>query len=987
MGIVHKAEQLSLQRPVALKILPAQLTMNERALERFKREASITAQLVHRNIVDIYAVGAAAGVHFIAMELVQGSNLEQLIQRMRGEDFGELSGQAIRDIVSVHPLHGNLDSNLEDKRGSGSKLREVTPSPRKATSSAHSKNYVESVVKLVAQVADGLHHAHQAGVIHRDIKPANILLRADGTPVLTDFGLARAEGLPGVSATGEFAGTPNYVSPEQAMAHRIPVDHRTDIFSLGATLYELLTLELAFGGESIHTVLQKIISKEVRDPTKLNPILAPDLVTIVYKSLEKDPDRRYQSAEEFAEDLRAFIDYRPIHARRTPTALRVLRWAQREPLKALGILTVSIGLPLVIVLFTLLRARSGELELLEGQAETRELKAEVDELLSEGFLAFAERSPDAEEYFAEALEKLPSSVEARAGLVMTRMLFEEWDSAEALLDVEPGEELPTALAIPKAELLRRRGDTDSAQRIEARLADRPEGGESPLELFMQASRILENNPLNALYRRGSSSSQYRGHAALDEEERARATEARKLLDRACRKQDDSALYYYAYAWSLWASDGRNPEAVEYIQDTWPDRPMAHYWVGVALTRSDPMGALASFDRALELEPELWAALEQKVLIILDRGGEGIDPDELESVAERYKALIAERPTYAQGYANLAVIYYFSKNLRKSEEYCRQALALDPDLAEMHDTLGNICYEEGRFEEARQAFSRAVEYAPENPAPRSDLALTLQTLGELDLAIEEFERAVELGPGWADVRANLGLALAQGGRLNEGEEQCRKAVELDDQCSPAWSALGVVLAFAGDAYGAIEAMQEAVELAPDNARYHFSLGDILAAADSLDEAAVHLQRAVDLAPDNDDFFNYLSFLHEQRERPDQLIEAHRRRVAARSDDATAVNDLAWQLVRPEADPSVRNPVEGLELARQARDLAADDDYSILDTYAYALFVNGKQSEALRHQRRALELFEANPTRFTSEPAEVEDLRGQLEEHLALIEAGL
>jgi len=224
MGIVFEAEQVSLHRSIALKILPAQLTLSERALKRFHREAEITARLHHRGIVDIHQVGEEDGIHFIAMELVEGTSLDQIIDRMRAEDFDEVRKRKIRDVVDAGGPRASKDERIETKKGS---------------SSASSKNYIESSIKLICQVADALHHAHEAGVIHRDVKPSNILVRNDGSAVLTDFGLARDQGLPSVSATGDFAGTPCYVSPEQAMSGRMAVDHRTDVFSLGATLYEL----------------------------------------------------------------------------------------------------------------------------------------------------------------------------------------------------------------------------------------------------------------------------------------------------------------------------------------------------------------------------------------------------------------------------------------------------------------------------------------------------------------------------------------------------------------------------------------------------------------------------------------------------------------------------------------------------------------------------------------------------------------------------
>ncbi len=181
-------------------------------------------------------------------------------------------------------------------------------------------------------------------MIHRDVKPSNILVRQDGTAVLSDFGLAREEGLPSLTLTGDFAGTPYYVSPEQAMARRMKVDHRTDVYSLGVTLYELLALRRPFEGSASQEVLGKIITKEPPNPKRFNPLLPRDLVTIVLKAIEKDPDRRYASAAAFAADLRALLSFRPIAARPQTPVARILKFASRHRAASVAAVAATLGL-------------------------------------------------------------------------------------------------------------------------------------------------------------------------------------------------------------------------------------------------------------------------------------------------------------------------------------------------------------------------------------------------------------------------------------------------------------------------------------------------------------------------------------------------------------------------------------------------------------------------------------------------------------------
>ncbi|MHC4920034.1 MAG: bifunctional serine/threonine-protein kinase/formylglycine-generating enzyme family protein [Planctomycetota bacterium] len=327
MGVVYRATQMSLGRAVALKVLPAHLTLQPSAIARFRREAQAMATMEHPGIVRIFAVGEQGNTNYFAMALVDGCPLSTIVARLHGQDLGELSGRSVGEAVIAETKTDESVLDQQWRRG-----------------------YVQTVVELIIQVAEALEHAHRAGIIHRDVKPSNILIRVDGTAVLTDFGLAQDRGLPSMTMTGDFAGTPYYVSPEQALAKRVPLDHRADVFSLGSTLYELLTLQRPFPGDTSHEVLNKILVKEPPGPDKLNPYLAPDLAAIVLKALEKDPDRRYLSAASLAEDLRAFLEYRPVQARRVSTGRRLLRWVRREPLKALVALLLILSAPLLVTL-------------------------------------------------------------------------------------------------------------------------------------------------------------------------------------------------------------------------------------------------------------------------------------------------------------------------------------------------------------------------------------------------------------------------------------------------------------------------------------------------------------------------------------------------------------------------------------------------------------------------------------------------------------
>jgi serine/threonine protein kinase len=338
MGIVYAARQVSLNRQVALKVLSGGLGLTGKAVQRFRREAEAAARLHHTNIVPVYATGEQDGTHFYAMELIDGPSLDHVIKQMR---------QSRDSQSSDTPSSGGENVLLAAMTGpyvaeSGSPAKSTAPLSSSSLSS--DGQYFDTVARMSADAADALEHAHSNGVIHRDIKPSNLLLAPDGRLSLNDFGLARLLEQPGMTMTGEFVGTPAYMSPEQITSGRVPLDHRTDIYSLGATLYELLTLQPPFTGERRDQVLAQILHKEPRPPRNLNKKVPVDLETICLKALDKDPDRRYQRAGAMADDLRRYVNRFAISARRAGPVERLGKWLRRHPGLAAGVALALLGL-------------------------------------------------------------------------------------------------------------------------------------------------------------------------------------------------------------------------------------------------------------------------------------------------------------------------------------------------------------------------------------------------------------------------------------------------------------------------------------------------------------------------------------------------------------------------------------------------------------------------------------------------------------------
>jgi tetratricopeptide (TPR) repeat protein len=300
MGVVYQAEQLSLGRHVALKVLPFAAALDPRHLQRFKNEAQAASQLHHPNIVPVHGLGCDNGVHYYAMQFIPGYSLAEVIADLQ-------AGDADREPGTARPAAALC--------GEGS--------PR-------GPEFFRAVARLGTEAALALEHAHQQGVIHRDIKPANLLLDTAGHLQITDFGLARFGGDGGLTLSGDVLGTLRYMSPEQALARHGLVDHRTDIYSLGATLYELLTLQPAYPGRDREELLRRIAWGELRPPRRLNPAIPVGLETIVLKAMAREPERRYATAQELADDLTRFLEHRPIRATRPGLWERLAAWAWRH---------------------------------------------------------------------------------------------------------------------------------------------------------------------------------------------------------------------------------------------------------------------------------------------------------------------------------------------------------------------------------------------------------------------------------------------------------------------------------------------------------------------------------------------------------------------------------------------------------------------------------------------------------------------------------
>jgi serine/threonine protein kinase len=467
MGVVYEAEQISLRRRVALKVLPGHVAGDRKALARFRREAKAAARLHHTNIVPVFEVGQQGDLAFYAMQFIQGQGLDQVIEeirRLRAPDRNPVendhdhdrSGSPVR-LGLAHTVAGTaaasprspklgpvaesllggrlvtepLDSSrhlasaaikaaasepLNPDATDGFKLQNpaqplaaITPGSHGSSSAvlpggtavssvetSHRRQpYFRSVAQIGRQAAQGLAYAHSRSIIHRDIKPSNLLLDTAGVVWITDFGLAKAEE-DGLTATGDILETIRYMAPER---FRGEGDAHADIYALGLTLYELLTLRPAYDVSDRLKLIEQVKAEEPTRPRSLDRHIPRDLETIVLKAMDKDPARRYATAEAMAEDLRRFLADEPIRARQISTTERYWRWAHRNPMIAtLGALLLTV---LVVTVASLLAAsRFADLAERQGNSAIVERSSRLEADLARAASEKARAAAQAETYRA-----------------------------------------------------------------------------------------------------------------------------------------------------------------------------------------------------------------------------------------------------------------------------------------------------------------------------------------------------------------------------------------------------------------------------------------------------------------------------------------------------------------------------------------------------------------------------------------------------------
>jgi serine/threonine protein kinase/Flp pilus assembly protein TadD len=857
MGVVYEAVQISLRRRVALKVLPFAATMDPRHLQRFKNEAQAAAGLHHTNIVPVYYVGCERGVHFYAMQQIDGPTLAAVIQQLRQLRGRGAAGAGEAKDGAPAPL-----APAEAKRGSDQPTTAYTPVPPAPPVSAaattippqaaitregstDSPAYFRTVARLVVQAAEALEHAHQLGVVHRDIKPANLLLDGRGNLWVTDFGLARLPNDPGLTLTGDLIGTLRYMSPEQALAQRVVVDHRTDIYSLGVSLYELLVLEPPFRGSDRQELLRQIAFEEPRSPRRLNKAVPGELETIVLKAMEKSPADRYATAQELADDLGRYLRDEPIRARRPSRLKRLRKWARRHKAIMGAAAVVALALALLAggawLRWSQKRAAADreverslqEAALLQDQAKWREAIAAARR--AEGILATGDVSPE--------LQARVREVQADLEMVQT---LEQIRLEQAAVKDDRFDIAGADASYEKA--FRAYGihlDALGTEQAGARLAG--------TAIRVQLAAGLDNW---ALARRGAGKGRWKRLLAL-----ARAADPdrwRNQLRDAWERADRGAVPQLAASArieelppstlvllgrALKASGGREG-AVQLLRraQQWH---RGDFWInhelGFALHTLEPPRldeAERFYTAALALRPDS-PGVHLNLGSVLD------DKGELDEAILCFKEAIRLMPDYAMAHYNLGVVLRKKGQLDEALRCCQEAIRVKPNYADAYNGLGDVLSNKGKFEEAIRAHTEAVRLKPNDAVVHDRLAMAYVDSGRLDEAITSWQEALRLKPDYAAAHNNLGIVLKDKGELAQAIDHYREALRLKPDYVEAHNNLGVALEATDDLAGAKASLEEAVRLKPDLFDAHCNLGTVLQEMGQFTQALAAYRRAHEL----------------------------------------------------------------------------------------------------------------------------------------------
>jgi serine/threonine protein kinase/predicted Zn-dependent protease len=935
MGVVYEAEQESLGRHVALKVLPAHMQLDAQRLQRFRREARAAGSLHHTNIVPVFGVGDYQGLHYYVMQFIQGLGLDQVLRelhRLKEAPAPEpvpaptelpppkpsvtVSAQEVAQALLTGHLAPGLSHQMSatDSHAPASESRTPVASsssdirlpgqPEQSAVSPRGRPYWQSVARMGQQVAAALAYAHAQGTLHRDIKPSNLLLDTRGTVWVTDFGLAKASDSEDLTHTGDVVGTIRYMAPERFQGKS---DSRSDVYSLGLTLYELLTLRPAYVEANREKLIRRLLSEDPPPPRKLNPEVPRDLETVVLKAMAREQDARYQTAADLADDLERFVEDRPILARRVGQVERLWRWCRRNPavasllaLVATGLVAVAVGATLTASRFRSLAAQESATaadlrrasEQLGGTADRlRQAKDEADrartraetqareiqrhardlERLSEanalmqhaGSLQGQGKYAEAHAALSRALELRPDHSwlwGQRSNLYLLLGLFPEavddWARANALQ--EPS--VPSAFA--NYALVRCYTGDAPGFRAACKRA---------LERFGKTAEPAEIGNLVLI-------------AALVAEPAVPAARLVGMAQVAVARLPAGTAMHLPMAAALFRA-GRYAEAKQRLDDHvranaqnllhLPLLAMVNFRTGNlgearrVLDLADQLNeqwTVARFDGAVGQWPVNWVTWlvfqimhrEAKVLIeksppaedarlriLRSRALAALNQDA--KVEAEYAAALKEQPAN-QEFRMRGFQMFGERGLwkRANGEYAA-AVHLAPKDPQLHARAFRLYAEKGQWPLAETAHARAIALRPEDPAVQLERFGFHAFRDEWARADEEYARALRRRPRDAKLRAVAGSIYFTRNKFDKAEAALAAALRLDASDAQWWNNRAVCLYRQHKWSEAVAAGTQALRRVRDNPVFWANRGDAHAELGLWKQASGDFARAMSLSP--------------------------------------------------------------------------------------------------------------------------------------------
>lgn len=687
MGAVFVAEQLSLQRRVALKLIRPELLFFGSSRERFRREAEAVARLQHPAIVPVFAWGEENGLPYFAMELVDGCSLAGALAELAGRAPLRLSGD---DRAAAVARRAGL--------ATASPWPLVGPWPRVACS-------------IVLQVASALRHAHERGVLHRDVKPSNVVIGIDGRARLLDFGLARTDGDLEITRSGTPLGSLAYMSPEQLSGRR-DVDLRTDVYSLGVTLHELVALQRPFRGADTESLRTAILAGQRAVLPEQQSTLLRDLETICAKATELDAARRYGSVGAMAMDIEAALDGRPIAARRTGPFGRLTRSARRRPARAALLLVLALGIPTTVILGGLWWQDRAAGDVGRSYAERVEIAGQVTAAF------FRYRSSDrveAQRGFDVVLAKDPRNELALLGRLLCGLSADDGADLERILAQHDATVTAHAmLGWFGAEAARLQGHKEAALlRLQA-LPQQP----PPHAIDWFVLGVTESW-------QGREGDEQHFKKALA------AIEQAILLDRS--EVRTPIFHVYAAETAALCGDREAAQrAARAIESLWPDSAMALASAGHALMDADGPHSVELLQRARDLAPDqavLHLYLAESLLL----------QGRSDEAAVAYEAALARDDRLGSAWGGLALLRLGQGRLDDAMACSKRYVEAAPGLGYAWKVRAQTLHLAQQWGDARLAYAQAVQRMPADAAVHRGYLATLEKLGDTDAAAAEKQR--------------------------------------------------------------------------------------------------------------------------------------------------------------------------------------------------------------------------------------------------------